>query len=82
MMTQRPIDKRRKQCEEQFFYNFMQVVQQYPQYTLTQHICHFCREKGDPEDKYFWSNEKILKKIEDYKDELERELVLIEDNDL
>lgn len=74
MITQRPIDKKRKQVEEQVFYNFMQIVQQFPQYTVAQHLCHFQRTKGDSEDTYFWSNEKLLKKIEDYKDELDKEL--------
>lgn len=71
---QKPFDKRKKQIEEQVFYTFMQIVQQYPQYTLAQHITHFLREKGDFENHYNWSNEKLLKKIELYKDELDQEL--------
>lgn len=73
MINIKPVDKKRKQVEEQVFYNFMQLVQQYPQYTVVQHLSHFLREKGDGEDHYFWSNEKLLKKIEDYKDELDFE---------
>lgn len=82
MNLQRPFDKRKKQIEERVFYNFMQVVQHYPQYSISQHISHFLRTKGDSEDVYFWSNEKILKKIEDYKDELDRELITIDEEEL
>lgn len=74
MPTQRPVDKKRKQTEEQIFYNFMQIIQSYPQYTIPEHLSHLLRSKGDLEGSFFWSNDKLLKKIEDYKDELEREL--------
>lgn len=80
MQLQKPFDKKRKQVEEQVFYNFMQVVQQYPQYTISQHLCHFQREKGDSENHYFWSNEKLLKRIESYKDELDQELSVTEED--
>lgn len=81
MNIQKPVDKKRKQIEEQIIYNIMQIIQNYPQYTILQHFCHFSREKGDPEDKYFWSLEKTLKKIEDYKDELDKELVSLDENE-
>ncbi|GEM_PF-3470135 len=77
---QKPIDKKRKQIEEQIFYNFMQVVQQFPQYTISQHLCHILRKKEDSEESYHWNNDKLLKKIEDYKDELDRELTLGEED--
>jgi hypothetical protein len=70
----RPIDKQKKIVEEQVFYNFMQIVQAYPQYTLTQHLWHVLRTKGDDQQPYYWQDEKLLKKFEDYKDELSREL--------
>lgn len=82
MDIQRPFDKKRKQIEEQVFYNFMQVVQQYPQYTISQHICHFQRKKSDKEDAYYWGNEKLLKKIEDYKDELDHELIISSEEEI
>lgn len=82
MQIQKPFDKKRKQTEEQIFYNFMQIVQQFPQYSISQHIAHFQREKGDSEDHYFWSNEKLLKRIENYKDELDKELVAVEEEDI
>lgn len=70
----KPIDKKRKQVEEQVFYHLMQIVQTYPQYTIAQHLSHLLRTKGDKEEFFFWSDEKLLKKFEDYKDELDREL--------
>jgi hypothetical protein len=73
-MTTKPIDKRKKQIEEQVFYNIMKVVEQYPQYTMAQHMLHVLRRKGDVQDTYFWPDEKLLKKFEDYKDELDQEL--------
>jgi hypothetical protein len=77
-MTTKPIDKRKKQIEEQVFYNIMKIVQEYPQYSIAQHILHVFRRKGDVQDPYFWSDEKLLKKFEDYKDELDRELTSTE----
>lgn len=71
---QKPIDKKKKATEEQVFYNFMQVVQLYQQYTIAQHLGHILRKKKDSEQSYYWDNDKLLKKIEDYKDELDMEL--------
>lgn len=74
MSIHNPSNKIRKQIEEQIFYNLMQIVEQYPQYTPSQHFIHFLRTKGDT-DPYFWTVEKLLKKIENYRDELDNELV-------
>lgn len=76
MSTTKPIDKKRKQTEEQIFYNFMQIVQSFPQYTVAEHMWHLLRTKGELEQAFFWTNDTLLKKIEDYKDELDRELAL------
>ena len=77
-MISKPIDKQRKIVEEQVFFNFMKIVQSFPQYTITQHLAHILRKKGDREEHYYWNNDKLLKKIEDYKDELESELSFTE----
>jgi hypothetical protein len=68
--------KQETQVEQQVFYNLVQIVEAFPQYTLAQHIHHFLRKKGDEQDPYFWSDEKLLKKIEKYYDEINSELVL------
>lgn len=73
-MSYRPVDKEKKATEEQIFYNLMRIVQEYPQYSLAQHFVHVLRTKGDKEEAYYWSDKKLLKKFEDYKDELDNEL--------
>jgi len=73
-MSQKPVDKRRKQLEELILYNFVKIVQEYPQYSVAQHLCHVLRKKGKPIEAYHWTNETLLKHFEDYKDELDREL--------
>lgn len=69
-----PIDKQRKRVEEQVFYNLVQIVQLYPQYTMAQHLAHVLRKKSSHSEFYFWNDEQLLKKFEDYRDELEKEL--------
>lgn len=53
----------------------MQIVQSFPQYSVAQHLVHATRRKTDyGETLYHWDDEKLLKKIEAYRDELEKEL--------
>lgn len=73
----KPIDKRKKQIEEQVFYNLMQIVQTFPQYTIAQHLAHILRSKGEAEEFFFWSDDKLLRKFESYHDELTRELAIV-----
>jgi triphosphoribosyl-dephospho-CoA synthetase len=70
----KPIDKRKKAIEEQVFYNLLQIVQSFPQYTIAQHLAHVLRKKQELEEFYYWNDEKLLKKFEEYRDELDREL--------
>ena len=77
MSEQKPVDKRRKQIEEQIFYNFVKIVQEYPQYTVSQHMWHVLRKKEKPIEAYHWTNDTLLKHFEDYKDELDRELSVV-----
>lgn len=67
-------DKRRNQSKEQIFHNFVQIIETFPQYTMVQHLLHILRKKGDPKDPYTWSDEELLKKFENYYDELTYEL--------
>jgi hypothetical protein len=69
-----PIDKQKNRIEQQIFYVLMKIVQQYPQYTIAQHLAHVLRSKGKSDPHYTWSDENLLKHFEDYKDELENEL--------
>lgn len=67
-------DKHTMQIKQLIFHNIMQIVEQFPQYTVAQHLYFILRRKGDKEEIYNWSDGKVLKKFEDYKDELETEL--------
>lgn len=66
-------DKSKVQIEQQFIYLVMNIIEGYPQYSLPQHLCHVLRKKTDDEESYHWSDEKFLKKVEDYYDELNQE---------
>lgn len=68
------VDKQNMQTKQLIFHNLMQIVETFPQYSVTKHLYHILRRKGDPEEVYDWADEKLLKKFEDYKDELEIEL--------
>ena len=60
------------QIKQQIFHHFIEVVELFPQYTITQHIVHFMRPQTGS---YQWSDEELLKKLEKYRDELESDLV-------
>lgn len=68
--------KKQIQTEQQVIYNLSQIVELAPQYTIAQHITHFLRRKGEPKEVYFWSDELVLKKIEEYYDELKIDLLI------
>ena len=67
-------DKQEMQIKQLIFHNLMQIVEQFSQYTVAQHLYFILRRKNDPQTIYDWSDAKLLKKFEDYKDELETEL--------
>lgn len=66
-------DKSRVQIEQQFIYLIMNIIENYPQYSINQHLCHILRKKSDPQQSYYWTEENFLKKVEDYYDELNSE---------
>lgn len=63
------------QIEQQVLFNLAQIIEAFPQYTIAQHLVHFLRKKRETKDVYFWSDEFILKKIEEYYDELKTDLI-------
>ena len=67
--------KQQVQIEQQVLYYLSQIVELFPQYTLAQHFTHFMRRKGELKDTYFWPDELILKKVEEYYDELKNDLL-------
>jgi hypothetical protein len=62
---------------KQLFYYLVNIAEMYPQYTLAQHFIHIMRKKDDNQDPYFWSQEKLLSKVESYYDELNDELLTL-----
>ena len=62
------------QIEQQFLYNLAQVLEAFPQYTISQHLVHFTRRKGLKQELYYWSDERILQRLEDYYNELKATL--------
>lgn len=70
-------DKQAMQTKQLIFHNLMQIIEQFTQYTVAQHLYFILRKKGDSQNIYDWSDNKVLKKFEDYKDELETELANI-----
>ena len=56
--------------QQQFLHILVQIIELFPQYTVTQHIVHFTRKKGEQKESYYWSEELALQKIQEYYDEL------------
>lgn len=66
--------KERIQAEQQIFHLLINIVEQYPQYTFSQHLCHLLRKQTEKVETYFWNDDLLLKKIENYYDELTTDL--------
>lgn len=67
--------KAQVQIEQQFLYNLAQVLEAFPQYSISQHIVHFTRRKGIKQELYDWSDERALQKLEEYYNELKTTLI-------
>lgn len=67
--------KEQVQIEQQILYNLSQILEAFPQYNFTQHLCHILRKKSELKDVYFWGDEKLLSKVEEYYEELKTELI-------
>lgn len=66
--------KQEIQVEQQFLYNLAQIIEAFPQYKIAEHLGHFLRKKYENAESYYWSNELLLQKIEDYYNELKETL--------
>lgn len=60
--------------EKLILYNLNQITEQYPRYTIAQHLSHILRRKGIGPEPYFWDDTVLLNKIEAYLDELHTDL--------
>jgi hypothetical protein len=64
------------QVKQQIFHNLLELSELYPQYTIAQHLAAITRRKSAEGEEFFhWDNKKLLKKIEQHKEELENELL-------
>lgn len=72
-----PKSKQQLQVENQILYNLSHIIEAFPQYTVSQHFCHFLRKKLESKEAYYWSNELLLQKIEEYYDELKVNLITL-----
>jgi hypothetical protein len=64
-------NKQNIQTKQQIFHQFIELVELFPQYSITQHMIHVLRPQTGC---YTWTDAELLKKFEKYRDELEREL--------
>jgi hypothetical protein len=72
------LDKRKMQVIQQIFHNLGEVVELYPQFSISQHLSAILRRKSSDGKEFFhWSNDELLKKIEQHKEELEGEELML-----
>jgi hypothetical protein len=80
-MTSSIKTKQQISIEQQFLYTLAQVIEIFPQYTISQHLAHFLRKKSDTKSPYFWSDENVLHKLELYYDELKQDLLYLSEEE-
>lgn len=68
--------KHQIQIEQQFLFTLAKIVESFPQYTIAQHMVHFQRRKGENQELYYWKDDLLLQKIEEYYDELKGDLLI------
>jgi hypothetical protein len=74
--TQVKPDKKKIQLNQQIFHNLLEIVELFPQYNLVQHFASVIRRKSDTEKQFYdWSEEFFLKRIEQHREELEKDLL-------
>jgi len=65
-------DKKKMQTVQQIFHILLELTELYPQYSIPQHLAGILRKKNpNVKEFFFWSNDQLLKRIENYKQELE-----------
>jgi hypothetical protein len=65
-------NKQDSQTKHQIFHHFVEIVELFPQYSITQHMVHVMRPQTGS---YQWKDEELLKKFEKYRDELENDMI-------
>jgi hypothetical protein len=72
--TQVKPDKKKMVTTQQIFHLLLELTELYPKYSIAQHFAGILRRKSnESKEFFFWINEELLKRIEQYKEELEGE---------
>lgn len=81
-MYNNKLKKEGMQEVQQIFHHLTEIVELYPKFSVCQHLAGILRrKKSEGKEFFFWGNEELLKRIEQYKDELSGEdLMNIGDN--
>lgn len=65
-------DRKRMQTSQQIIHNLLEIIELYPQYTISQHIATISRRKDvKAKELIHWTDAELLKRIEQHKQELE-----------
>lgn len=65
-------DKKKMQLTQEIFHNLLEIVELYPQYSITRHFATIIRRKSDKEKEFYhWDEEFFLKRIQQHREELE-----------
>ena len=66
------LENKKMRVRAEIFHNLTEIIELYPTYTISQHLTTILRRK-DPKAKeaYQWTNDELLKRIEQHKAELE-----------
>lgn len=74
-LVKTPVERRAFAVKNLIAREFSELILQYQQYTITEHMASIRRSKNHPASKepYFWDDEELLKAIEKHRDELDTE---------
>ena len=76
------IQKDDMQTRQQIFHRLIEVADMHPKYPIAQHLAAVLRRKSESGPEFFhWSNKELLNRLEQYKQELEGEELINENED-
>ena len=68
----REIENKKMRTRAEVFHNLTEIIELYPAYTIAQHLTTILRKKdAKTKEAYHWSNDELLKRIEQHKAELD-----------
>ena len=66
------LENKKMRVRAEIFHNLTEIIELYPTYTIAQHLTTILRRKNEKaKEAYQWSNDELLKRIEQHKAELE-----------